>query len=52
MKKIMASLDKQTKNFDRYIIDKGQKIVGTLYLSKMEDPPSKIKISISSKEGV
>ncbi len=35
---VVASYDQDSKRYHRYLIDKGQGIVGTLYIPKKENP--------------
>ena len=48
-KTIVASYDKDSKRYHRYIVDIGQGIVGNIYVPKSEQIPKKLTIELKIK---
>jgi len=47
--KTIATFDRDTKHFRRFLIDDGQGVSGTLYLPKSEQVPEVLEIELRSK---
>jgi hypothetical protein len=48
VEKITATYDKDSKRYYRFYIDKGQGIVGNIYIPKAEDIPDEITILLKT----
>ena len=49
MEKITATYDQDCKGYHRFIIDRGQGVVGNIYVPKGEDVPDLVKVQLCMK---
>ena len=47
---VTARYDKDSKRYHRYLIEEGQGIVGTIYVSKDSNIPKEVVIKLRPKE--
>ena len=50
-KAVIATYERDTRNYHRYLIDEGQGVTGTLYLPKSETVPEVLEIRLQIKTG-
>ncbi len=47
--KAIATFDKESRRYHRFIIDEGQEIVGTIYVPRGEDVPDVVETHLCTK---
>ena len=47
--KVIATFDRDTRHFHRFLIDDGQGVTGTLYLPKSGEVPKVLEIELQTK---
>ncbi len=50
MKKVIATYDKDSKKFHRFLINPGQELVGTIYVPKRKEIPKEVTITLEIKK--
>ncbi|MFX0195363.1 MAG: hypothetical protein ACFFCW_04500 [Candidatus Hodarchaeota archaeon] len=49
MEKIVARYDEDSKRFHKFVIEEGQRVVGTIYVPRGGDIPDEINIVLKTK---
>jgi hypothetical protein len=49
MEKVTAVYDQDSKRYHRFIIEDGQGVVGTIYISKGEEVPKELTVVLQTK---